>query len=107
MGSSPVFLDLVKMLLPAASSDVAAMRDLAEAVSNQADANSLPMLVAQLPNGSATVFNDGQTMLHVVVKAANEYFQVRCSYTGGFALSSLPGLRQTPCLSADDAAWTI
>lgn len=67
------------ILLPMASSDMAAMRGLAEVVSEQADAASLQMVVAKLPDGSATTFNDGQTMLHVLVKAANEYIEVRCS----------------------------
>lgn len=37
VGSKPVFVELVKMLLPEACSDMEAMRDLAEAVSKQAD----------------------------------------------------------------------
>lgn len=75
LGTSPPLLDIMTILLPMASSDMAAMRGLAEVVSEQADAASLQMVVAKLPDGSATTFNDGQTMLHVLVKAANEYIE--------------------------------
>ena len=64
------------MLLPKACSDMRALRGLAEAVSIQADSASLQMIVAQLPNGPATAFTYGQTMLHVLAKSASEYLEV-------------------------------
>ena len=68
------------MLLAKASGDMTAMQALAEAASKQADSASLHMLVAHPPNGSATTFSGGQTMLHVVIQAANKHLEVRCSH---------------------------
>ena len=74
------------MLLAKACSDMKAIRDLAGAVSKQADSASLQMIVAQLPKGPASTFKHGQTMLHVLAESANEYLEVSCSWFSVAAL---------------------